>query len=64
MIKALEKSNLPGFDYIEYKQSLASLAEMVELDERTRYKSALASAMAFGLNKDKLLGSADHYKRF
>lgn len=63
LIKALEKSNLPGFDYIEYKQSLASLAEMVELDERTRYKSALASAMAFGLNKDKLLGSADHYKK-
>lgn len=63
LIKSLEKNNLPGFDYIEFKQSLASLAQMVDLDEATRYKSAFASAMAMGLNKDKLLGSAEHYKK-
>lgn len=63
LIHALEKNNLPGFDYIEFKQSLATLAKMVELDEPTRYKSAFASAMALGLDRQKLLASAEHYKK-
>lgn len=63
LIHALEKSNLPGFDYIEFKQSLAALAQMVQLDEDTRFKSAYATASAMGLDKSKLLSSADHYKR-
>ena len=29
---ALEKNNLPGFDYIEFKQSMASLAKL-NIDE-------------------------------
>lgn len=63
LIHALEKSNLPGFDYIEFKQSLAALAQMVQLDEATRFLSAFATASAMGLDKGKLLASADHYKR-
>ena len=63
LIHALEKNNLPGFDYIEFKQSLAALAAMVQLDEGTRFKSAFATATAMGLDKNKLLASADHYKR-
>ena len=28
LINALEKNNIDGFDYIEYKQSLGALAEL------------------------------------
>ena len=63
LINALAKNNLPGFDYIEFKQSLATLTKMVDLDEATRYKSAFASAVAMGLSREKLLGSAEHYKK-
>ena len=63
LIHALESNNLPGFDYIEFKGSLANLAQMVQLDEATRVKSAFAAASAVGLDKAKLLASADHYKR-
>jgi len=61
LMKALVRSNLPGFDYLEFKQSLAALAE-VDLDEPTRYKSAFAAASAMGLTKEKLVETAGHYK--
>ena len=61
LTKALEKSNLPGFDYLEYKQSLAALSEM-KLDEPTSFKSAFATASTMGLTKQKLLETAVHYK--
>ncbi len=61
LTKALEKSNLPGFDYLEFKQSLAALAEM-NMDESTAFRSAYATASTMGLTKEKLLESANHYK--
>ena len=61
LTKALEKSNLPGFDYIEYKQSLGALNAM-SIEEETAFKSAFATAQTVGLTKDKLLKSALHYK--
>lgn len=59
---ALEKNNLPGFDYIEFKQSLAALAAM-NIDEATAMKSAYATAATVGLTKKKLLDTAAHYKK-
>lgn len=59
---ALEKNNLPGFDYLEFKQSLAALQEM-GIDEGTAIKSAFATAATVGLTKDKLLKTAQHYKK-
>lgn len=59
---ALEKNNLPGFDYIEFKQSMAALAQM-NLDEAMAMKSAYATAATVGLTKDKLLETAAHYKK-
>ena len=59
---ALAKSNLPGFDYLEFKQSLAALAEM-GMDEPTAMKSAYATAATVGLTKDKLIKTAQHYKQ-
>lgn len=63
LINAIATNNLPGFDYVEFKQSLVALSQMVQLDESTRFRSAFASATALGLDKSKLLASADHYKR-
>lgn len=59
---ALEKNNLPGFDYIEFKQSLAALAKM-NMDESIAMKSAFATAATVGLTKEKLLETAAHYKK-
>lgn len=58
---ALGKNNLPGFDYLEFKQSLGALASL-NMDEATSFKSAFATASTVGLTKDKLLQTAEHYK--
>jgi chromosome segregation ATPase len=62
LVKAIEKNNLPGFDYLEYKQSLAALKGM-NMDQETAFKSAFATASTLGLTKEKLLESAKHYKK-
>lgn len=62
LVKALEKNNLPGFDYIEFKQSLSRLSAM-SMDEATAFKSTFATASTVGLTKDKLLKTADHYRK-
>ena len=59
---ALEKNNLPGFDYLEYKQSLGALVQM-NMDEETAFKSAYATASTMGLTKEKLIETAAHYKK-
>lgn len=62
LMKALESNNLPGFDYIEFKQSLGALVSM-NMDEGTAFKSAFATASTMGLTKQKLQESATHYKQ-
>ncbi|MBI5914173.1 MAG: hypothetical protein HY842_02255 [Bacteroidetes bacterium] len=57
---AMEKSNLPGLDYLEYRQSLKSLEKM-PMDEQVRYQSAFAMAQAMGATPQKLVESAGHY---
>ncbi len=59
---ALEKNNLPGFDYIEFKQSLSTMAGM-DIPEDVAFKSAFATASTVGLTKTKLLKTATHYKK-
>lgn len=61
LTNALTKNNLPGFDYLEFKESLQKLRSM-HMDESTAYKSAFATASIVGLTKDKLLDTANHYK--
>jgi hypothetical protein len=60
LLKAIEKNNLDGFDYLEYKQSLQSLNNM-DMDEATKYKSAFAMAKTMGATGPKLIKSANHY---
>lgn len=61
LIHALEKNNLPGFDYIEFKQALAKLLAM-NMDEMTAFKSAFATASTLGVTKEKLQQTALHYQ--
>jgi len=60
LFKALEASNQQGFDYMEYKDFLKSLAN-VAMDDSTRYKSAFATAQTMGATKENILASAKHY---
>jgi len=60
LFTALESNNLEGFDYMEFKDFLKSLAN-VPMDDSTRYKSAFATAQTMGATKDKILSSAKHY---
>lgn len=58
---AIEKNNLPGFDYFEFKRAVTALLQM-QLDESTSYKSAFATAATVGLTKDKLIETAGYYR--
>ena len=60
LLKAIESNNQEGFDYLEYKQSLQSLGN-VDMDETTRYQSALAMAKTMGATPAKLISSAKTY---
>ena len=60
LLKAIKENNLPGFDYIEFKQSLNALLAM-DMDAYTAIKSAFTTASTMGLTKANLLGSAEHY---
>ena len=58
---AIEKNNLPGFDYFEFKRAVTALLQM-QLDEATSYKSAFATAATVGLTKEKLVETAGYYR--
>ena len=58
---AIEKANLPGFDYLEFRVAVDNLKKM-NLDEAIAYKSAFSTAATMGLTKEKLLETAAHYK--
>ena len=57
---ALQSSNQEGFDYLEFKDFLRSLAN-VPMDDSTRFKSAFATAQTMGATKEKILSSARSY---
>ncbi|HZV68283.1 MAG TPA: hypothetical protein VFG10_02025 [Saprospiraceae bacterium] len=60
LFEALQTNNQEGFDYLEFKDFLRSLAN-VPMDDSTRFKSAFATAQTMGATKDKILGSAKQY---
>jgi len=61
-VELLEKANLPGPDYFEYKQALQSM-EGLSLGEEKQFQAAWASFKAMGGAKDitVLKSSADQY---
>lgn len=60
LLEAIEKANLPGFDYLEYKTSLQSLSKM-NMDVATKYQSAMAMAKTMGTTPDKIIQAANQY---
>ncbi|MFK7946568.1 MAG: hypothetical protein AB8G11_03175 [Saprospiraceae bacterium] len=60
LFDALEKNNLEGFDYLEFKKSLQSLSAM-PMDEATRFKSAFAMANSMNVTTKQIMDSADFY---
>lgn len=60
LFKALQEHNQQGFDYMEFKDFLKSLAS-VPMDDATRFKSAFATAQTMGASKEILLRSAKDY---
>ena len=59
--QAIEKNNLPGFDYFEFKRAVTQLGAM-KLDEPTAYKSAFTTAATLGITKEKLIETAGYYR--
>lgn len=60
LLGAIEDGNVEGFDYLEYKQALQNLSQ-VDMDEETKFKSAMAMAKTMGATPDSLLNAAQHY---
>lgn len=60
LLGAMEKANLDGFDYLEYKKSLKSLEKM-KMDEATMYQSAFAMAQTMNASPAHLVETAQHY---
>ena len=60
LFSSLEKNNQEGFDYLEFKKSLQSLAKL-PMDEATRYQSAYAAAQAMGTSQQRLTDTANIY---
>ena len=60
LLGAINKHNQDGFDYIEFKQSLANLSA-VEMDEKTKIQSAFAMAKTMNTSKARLIESANFY---
>jgi hypothetical protein len=61
LASALEKNNLPGFDYFEFKRAVYNLLGM-QLDEAIAYKSAFTTAATLGITKEKLIETAGYYR--
>ncbi len=60
LFAAMDKHNLDGFDYLEFKQALKSLSKL-PMDEEMRFKSAFASAQTMGATPSQLVKAAHHY---
>jgi len=61
LFAAMDKANLDGFDYLEFKNSLRSLKKMQQMDEATRFQSAFAMAQTMGATPQNLTQTAQHY---
>lgn len=60
LLEALDRSDLDGFDYMEFKKFLKSL-DNVDLDEATKFRTAYATGQTMGASKENLISSAGRY---
>ncbi|MBK7232514.1 MAG: hypothetical protein IPH93_09675 [Saprospiraceae bacterium] len=61
LANVLEKNNMPGFDYIEFKRAVKSVSEMHQMEEGVVYKTAFATAQAMNVQSKVLIDSAQKY---
>lgn len=59
LVKELAHQSSGEFDYIKFKQSLIALLNL-NIDEKTAMQSAFMTASTIGLDKNKLLQSAEN----
>ena len=59
--QVLEKNNQPGFDYLEYKKAVQSVAKLQKMDEKNKFKTAFAAAQAMNVQPSSLTESAKKY---
>jgi uncharacterized protein (DUF3084 family) len=62
LLQAFENNNQPGFDYMEFRQSLKAMSHL-PLDESTKFQTAFATASAIGATQDNLIASINFYKK-
>lgn len=60
LTKAIEDANLPGFDYLEFKQAVGKMMN-VPMTEQQRFMAVFATAQAMGVTIQSLTDSVDHY---
>lgn len=61
LLNVIEKNNIDGFDYLEFKKSLQAMKDM-PMDEQTKFRSAFAVGSTMGANIDDLINSVGSYK--
>lgn len=60
IIQAIEKSNLEGFDYLEFIKAVERLKDL-PMDEDLAFRSAYSTVSTVGLTKERLEESANYY---
>lgn len=60
LIKVLEEKNLPGEDYMEFMEALNAMTS-IQLDEKIKIQTVLATLSTKGLNKKTILESGAYY---
>ena len=60
LLDALEKANLPGYDYFEFIKAIDAQATIIP-SEAMRFQSSFAMASTMGVSVQTLLSSAQHY---
>lgn len=60
LCKSLEEANLPGFDYLEFRDSVKEM-EATIAEESVRYKTAYIMAKKINVSSEKLAETAGHY---
>jgi len=60
LIKLIEDSNLEGFDYLEFMDSVDKMSA-VALPEPDKYRLVFTTAQSFGVTVDTLTQAVEHY---
>lgn len=60
LIKAIEKNNLPGEDYLEFMEALKAMQNL-NLDDKIKFQTVMATLSTKGLTKEKITESASYY---